>query len=53
VTLVFEVLLPCLSKTYTSDWIDIFLYLTGGLFFFKIMNKPCGIRVFGTGNVIN
>lgn len=53
VTLLFEVLLPSISKSYTSDWIDIFLYLTGGLFFFKIMNRPYGAKVLRAGNLIN
>src|ERR1700744_6562195 len=40
VTLVFEVLLPHLSKIYTADWIDAVLYILGGIFFYKVMNKP-------------
>ena len=40
VSLVFEVLLPLVSTAYTADWIDILLYLTGGIFFFEVMNKP-------------
>jgi hypothetical protein len=40
VSLVFEGLLPTLSKTYTADWIDVLLYITGGLFFYMVMNKP-------------
>lgn len=40
VTMVFEVLLPCFSKTYTADLIDALLYSVGGLFFYKVMNKP-------------
>jgi len=40
VTLVFELLLPALSKTYTADWVDVILYVLGGLFFYKVMNKP-------------
>ena len=40
VTLLFEILLPGLSKTYTADWVDIILYIFGGLFFYKMMNKP-------------
>ncbi|MDB5008002.1 MAG: hypothetical protein JWP45_2395 [Mucilaginibacter sp.] len=34
----FEVLLPLLSKTYTADWIDVLLYIIGGLFFYRMMN---------------
>src|ERR1700692_2394075 len=37
VSLVFEWLLPLLSKTYTADWIDVLLYVTGGLFFYFVM----------------
>lgn len=40
VALVFEVLLPAYSKTYTGDWIDVVLYVIGGMFFYKVMNKP-------------
>jgi len=40
VSLVFEGILPLCSKTYTADWIDVLLYITGGLFFYFVMNKP-------------
>jgi len=40
VSLVFEGLLPLISKTYTADWMDVLLYIFGGLFFYKVMNKP-------------
>ena len=40
VSLVFEVLLPLLSKRYTGDWIDALLYVIGGVFFYFVMNKP-------------
>jgi hypothetical protein len=40
VSLVFEVLLPLMSKAYTADWIDIMLYAFGGLLFYFVMNKP-------------
>lgn len=40
VSLVFEVLLPAFSKTYTGDWVDALLYAIGGVFFFFVMNKP-------------
>ena len=39
-TLVFEVFLPLISKTYTGDWIDTGLYVFGGFFFYFVMNKP-------------
>jgi hypothetical protein len=39
-SLVFEVLLPLLSKTYTSDWKDAVLYAIGGVFFYYVMNRP-------------
>ncbi|MCR8561099.1 hypothetical protein KXD93_25805 [Mucilaginibacter sp. BJC16-A38] len=39
VTLVFEVLLPLISKTYTGDWIDALLYSVGAVFFYRVMNK--------------
>jgi len=38
--LVFEVLLPIISKKYTGDWIDAGLYIIGGFFFYWVMNKP-------------
>ena len=41
---VFEVFLPSLSKTYTSDPIDAMLYAAGGVFFYLVMNKPIVIR---------
>ncbi|MDF2431932.1 MAG: hypothetical protein JWP44_1563 [Mucilaginibacter sp.] len=34
----FEGLLPWLSKNYTADWIDVLLYVIGGLFFYRVMN---------------
>jgi len=40
VSLIFEVLLPWLSKTYTGDWVDVLLYIVGGLFFYRVMNRP-------------
>jgi hypothetical protein len=39
-SLLFEWLLPMISKIYTADWIDILLYMIGGLFFYWVMNKP-------------
>jgi hypothetical protein len=39
-TLVFEVFLPFISKTYTHDWIDAGLYVFGGFFFYFVMNRP-------------
>jgi len=38
VTLVFEVLLPLFSKRYTADWVDVLLYIIGGVFFYRVMN---------------
>ncbi|MBS1521875.1 MAG: hypothetical protein JST50_12810 [Bacteroidetes bacterium] len=40
VSVLFELTLPYYSKTYTGDWIDVILYLAGGLFFYKIINRP-------------
>lgn len=40
VSLVFELLLPWLSKTYTGDWVDVLLYIVGGIFFYRVMNRP-------------
>lgn len=39
-SVVFEILLPAMSKTYTGDWVDALLYATGGVFFYFVMNKP-------------
>lgn len=40
-SLVFEWLLPMyIPKKFTGDWIDVLLYILGGLFFLKLMNKP-------------
>ena len=38
--LVFEAMLPHFSRAYTADWIDVLLYIIGGVFFYKVMNKP-------------
>jgi hypothetical protein len=40
ISVVFEGLLPVVSKTYTADWIDVMLYICGGFFFYMVMNKP-------------
>lgn len=45
VILLFEVLLPSLSRIYTADWIDVLLYMIGGVFFYKVMNKPIGYKM--------
>lgn len=39
-SLVFEVLLPLRSVTYTADPLDVLCYLFGTLLFLKFMNKP-------------
>jgi hypothetical protein len=39
VSLIFEGLLPLFSKTYTADWIDVLLYIIGGMFFYRVMNR--------------
>lgn len=40
VIIVFEVVLPLISKRYTADWVDVLLYVAGGFFFYKVVNKP-------------
>ena len=40
VSVLFELVLPYYSKTYTGDWIDVILYMVGGVFFYKIINRP-------------
>jgi|ERR1041385_5691918 hypothetical protein len=40
VSVLFELALPYYSKIYTGDWIDVILYLAGGIFFYLIINKP-------------
>jgi len=40
ISLLFEGLLPMISKIYTADWIDVLLYVFGGIFFYVLMNKP-------------
>lgn len=38
---VFEWILPVYHpEIFTGDWIDVLLYIIGGLFFFFVMNKP-------------
>ncbi|MDB5091770.1 MAG: hypothetical protein JWR09_5764 [Mucilaginibacter sp.] len=39
VSLIFEGLLPLFSKTYTADWVDVLLYVIGGVFFYRVMNR--------------
>jgi hypothetical protein len=43
VSVIFEGLLPWLSKAYTADWMDVLLYFLGGIFFHFVMNKPLKI----------
>lgn len=45
-SVVFEFVLPLYSDAYTGDLMDMLMYLAGGLFFWKTMNRP-GIQ---TGN---
>jgi len=40
VSVLFELVLPYYSKAYTGDWLDVILYLAGGIFFYRIINKP-------------
>ena len=40
VSVIFELLLPTISRSYTADWIDVMLYGIGGLFFYLVMNRP-------------
>lgn len=40
ISVLFEGLLPRLSKIYTADWLDVLLYCLGGLFFYFVMNTP-------------
>jgi len=44
VSVLFELVLPYYSKAYTGDWIDMTLYLAGGIFFYKIINKPIMLK---------
>lgn len=39
-SVVFEFLLPDYSDAYTADLMDVAMYIAGGLFFWKIMNRP-------------
>jgi len=40
VSVLFEMALPYYSKIYTADWIDVLLYVVGGIFFYKVINRP-------------
>ena len=40
VSILFELVLPYFSRTYTRDLIDVMLYVAGGIFFYRIINKP-------------
>ena len=44
VSVLFELALPYYSKAYTGDWIDVTLSLAGGIFFYKIINKPIMLK---------
>ncbi|RAI95012.1 hypothetical protein LV83_00263 [Algoriphagus yeomjeoni] len=39
-SIVFEIALPLISKTYTADPLDVLCYGVGTLVFLKFMNKP-------------
>ncbi|WP_152969681.1 hypothetical protein [Pedobacter sp. Hv1] len=39
-SIIFEVLLPYFMERYVSDSVDVLMYLLGGGFFWKVMNKP-------------
>ncbi|OAQ42284.1 hypothetical protein A5893_04005 [Pedobacter psychrophilus] len=38
-TLIFEIYLPTKNARYTGDYFDVFMYILGGLFFLKYMNR--------------
>jgi hypothetical protein len=40
ISVLFEGLLPRISKIYTADWMDVLLYFIGGVCFYWVMNKP-------------
>jgi hypothetical protein len=44
VSFVFEGWLPLVSNAYTADWIDVLLYIIGGVFFCTVMNKPVTVE---------
>jgi hypothetical protein len=52
VSVVFEGILPRFSIRYTADWMDVLLYVIGGLFFYWVMNKPLA-QVKKTGRFFN
>lgn len=39
-SLLFELFLPNYSDAFTADLMDVVMYITGGLFFWGIMNRP-------------
>ncbi|MBW4889110.1 hypothetical protein KXQ82_05260 [Mucilaginibacter sp. HMF5004] len=39
-TLIFEIVIPHFFPTYTTDYLNVPLYALGGIFYYKIMNKP-------------
>ncbi|EAZ82225.2 hypothetical protein [Algoriphagus machipongonensis] len=39
-SIIFELVLPRVSTTYTADPLDVLCYATGTLMFFKWMNRP-------------
>ena len=44
VSVLFELVLPYYSKAYTGDRLDVILYLAGGIFFYRIINKPIMLK---------
>lgn len=38
-SIVFEGILPFFLLRYTGDWIDVLLYIIGGIFYWTVMNK--------------
>lgn len=42
-SIIFEVVLPNFMQRYVSDTVDVMMYLLGGYFFWKVMNKPSNL----------
>jgi hypothetical protein len=41
VSVVFELILPRFSTTYTTDFLDVICYFVGGIYFYFLINFQC------------
>ncbi|SDG61271.1 hypothetical protein SAMN05421827_108167 [Pedobacter terrae] len=46
----FEAIMPLINERYTADWLDVSMYIAGGVFYQKILEKNTGYRRIGSGS---